>query len=238
MPIINPNVKLNYLPVADVWAKLERLDKIATYNFLVNPTSIRKDHRSNFNKLQVLKTGQPQLVYTGSESVLSVPEVLFYTNHNSGDLATTLTNISNMTKPGVGDPPLLTLSWGNVIEARLYLESFGVTETQWRSGKVTMAVGSMAFLLVPEVIVKPPETLLDKILTKLSPKEQDQNLKKVLEKANADPKWAKEMGIVKGVIVNVTEQGKVILKNPQGVIKQLGGLKDVLGSVKSSLSNL
>lgn len=234
--IINPLVKLTYQPPDQTWAKLERLDSKATYDFLVNPQTIQRKYTAAFNKLAVLGTSQPQLSYVNSESILTIPEVLFWTPNNSGDISDTLSALATMTKPLGLVPPLLKLTWGFLREPRLYLESLDITETQWRSGKVTQATGSMSFLIAPEAVTT--KTTSEGTKTLLSTKEQEDYRKLVSDRFKKDPALALSLGVSKGSTVEVQDNGSVVTESPQGTFSSIGSLKSILGSVKPGHENL
>lgn len=149
MSILNPNVNTTSLSIGTTWAKLASVDGKLVYDFLVNPEEVAWNHSVNMKELNVIRTGQPGYMFVNSVSTLSFPTVLFWTPGFSGSLKTALATVTAMTKPVNEVLPLLSLSWGNLNEPRVYLKTFQFREQQWRSGTPTQAAGSMDFVIVP-----------------------------------------------------------------------------------------
>ena len=245
MSIINPGVRLNSLDVSQVWAKLERIDGKGSYNFLVNPEEIAWSHQAEFSSLPVLYTAQPLVSYKSSSSSLSLPKVLFWTKAHSGDLTDTLSALKAMTRPPAPGQqlPILKLTWGDLVAARLYLKAFSYREKQWRSGRVTQAEGNMEFLLSPEpaktqysavpqaakVISSSSAAAASAKPTKLTDRERQEYRVKVVAKLKADQNLVKKFGIKDLGSVLVREDGQMIALLNTGFNQLFGSVSDVLG---------
>lgn len=243
MNIINPGVRLNSLDVSQVWAELERVDGKGSYNFLVNPEEIAWSHQAEFSSLPVLYTAQPLLNYKSSTSSLSIPRVLFWTKAHSGDLTDTLSALKAMTKPPAPGQqlPILKLTWGDLVAARLYLKAFSYREKQWRSGRVTQAEGNMEFLLTPEP-AKAQYSAVPQAAkvssnaakpsakpTKLTDREREEYRAKAVARLKADQNLVRRFGIKDIGSVSVREDGQVIALLNTGFNQLFGSVSDVLG---------
>ena len=249
MSIINPGVRLNSLNVSQVWAKLERIDGKGSYNFLVNPEEIAWSHQAEFSSLPVLYTAQPLVSYKSSSSSLSLPKVLFWTKAHSGDLTDTLSALKAMTRPPAPGQqlPILKLTWGDLVAARLYLKAFSYREKQWRSGRVTQAEGNMEFLLSPEP-AKAQYSAVPQAAkvsssssssssaaaasakpTKLTDRERQEYRVKVVAKLKADQNLVRKFGIKDIGSVTVREDGQMIALLNTGFNQLFGSVSDVLG---------
>lgn len=243
MSIINPGVRLNSLNVSQVWAKLERIDGKGSYNFLVNPEEIAWSHQAEFNTLPVLYTAQPLVSYKSSSSGLSIPRVLFWTKAHSGDLTDTLSALKAMTRPPAPgqQPPMLKLTWGDLVAARLYIKAFSYREKQWRSGRVTQAEGNMEFLLSPEPAkaqysAAPQAAKVSSNAAKplakptgLTDREREEYKAKVVARLKADQNLVKKFGIKDIGSVVVREDGQMIALLNTGFNQLFGSVSDVLG---------
>lgn len=189
----NPAVKLNPLIAGATWAKLEATEvKDLVFDFILNPEEVVWDCTANFKENNVLYTGQPQLWYTNSSTSLSLPEVKIMTPNNTGDVFLISQVLKNMTKPlkDKNRPPMLQLTWGNLSE-KVYLSKFNLREQQWRSGRVTSAIATLDFLLIPpepkpEVVNNGTKPV---VLSDRERKEYEKIIQKKLKDKNFFERW-------------------------------------------------
>lgn len=219
MSILNPNVKTTQLPEGITWASLKAVTRDLKYDFLVNPEEVTWNHQAVYKDLPVLYTGQPLVSYQNSQSGLSMPKVYLWTPGNSGSLKASIDILKAMTKPTLGEdtPPVLSLSWGDLKEPRVYLKSFNLREQQWRQGTVTQATAALEFILAPT----PPAVQKTEVALKLSSREQQDYVKKILDTLKKDKNRAKSLGIDPKKALKIGSDGTVFYED-----KPIGRLKD------------
>lgn len=217
-------------PIAEgeAWATLARVDGLGSYTFILNPESESWVHNSEFAKLAVANTAQPIAKYKYSESQLSYPNVKFWSPGNSRNLTPVLDILAGFTKPikAGGEPPLLKLSYGDTTIDRLYLRNFTVKSQMKTGGSVSMAEGSLDFILAPELPKVEKAPVEDpKPVVKLTEKELDEASKLVLDLFTNDPKAAQKYSTdPKKDTYGVQADGKVLING-----KAVGTLAEVLG---------
>ncbi len=123
MSVFNPATNFQELPASTVWASLKSLDGKYIFDFLVNPETVAYTHSSNHVALNVLRSDQPYTSYVSSASSLSIPKLYLWTPNSRSSINTQMTTLKAMTKPTIkgGSPPLLTFTWGLMVEPRVYL---------------------------------------------------------------------------------------------------------------------
>lgn len=198
MSIINPNIKKSALEIAPSWAKLSSDDGKNVYNFLVNPESIRWQHSIATNSLATHRSAQPETNYQYSTSVLTIPRFYLWTVGNSCTIKNEIAELKAMTKPTIlgGKPPILTLTWGELRESRLWLASVEIEEKQWRSGQPTEAEGSMSFIYAP-LAISPVKAAT---VTKATPRQKAKAASKVTPVNPKSTKKISSNGLVIGDI--------------------------------------
>lgn len=148
----NPKTKLPPVVPGVTFATLTRLDGKGVYEFLVNPSTITTTYSATFNEIPILKTSLARLNYNSSSTVVSIPEVKFYTKGNRSDLTKVLEGLKAMTRPTAEGLwlPACRFTWGSEVYNVCYLSEFPLTVTQRIGGKPTEANGSMTLVIAQE----------------------------------------------------------------------------------------
>lgn len=157
--------------------------------FLVNPDEEAWSFKSEFSKAAVLNTAQPLVTPKSSETTFSLPKVRLYTPDNAKNIQPLIDGLRAFTQPTKAgeDPPVLKLTYGELVIPRVYLESADVTIKARLGGSATMAEASLGFILAPEPqkvkqVEPPPSTIkgINTVLGKKTEREQSELYQKLV----------------------------------------------------------